>query len=143
LLAFGGTLEWLWPWPLLPTGWPTSAAALLRYGMGSGLVALGMIPMTLGVRAFRRAGTNVETPKPAIRLVTDGIYAWSRNPMYVALVLLFAGSAVLANSGWLGLALMLFVVLLQVGVIAREERYLARKFGAPYLGYRARVRRWL
>jgi protein-S-isoprenylcysteine O-methyltransferase Ste14 len=110
---------------------------------GGGLVALGLGVITLAVRAFRDAGTNVETPKPATTLVTDGIYACSRNPMYVAHALLFAGIGVLANSGWLALLLVAYVALLRVGVIAREERYLERKFGAPYRAYRTRFGRWL
>ena len=138
-LGIGAILGWLWPLPLLPAGSP----AALRFGVGGGLVAVGLVVMTLAVRAFRDAGTNVETPKPATALVTDGIYARSRNPMYVALALLFAGIGVLANSGWLALLLVPYVAVLRIGVIAREERYLERKFGAPYRAYRARVRPWL
>jgi len=138
-LGIGAILGWLWPFPLLPAGWSVT----LRYGAGGALVALGLVVMTLAVRAFRAAGTNVETPKPATALVTDGIYARSRNPMYVALALLFAGIGVLANSGWLALLLVPYVAVLRVGVIAREERYLERKFGQRYRAYRARVRRWL
>ena len=139
LLALGALLEWLWPLPLLPPGWPAAA----RWGGGSGLVTLGLIVMTLAIRAFRSAGTNVETPKPATALVTDGVYGRSRNPMYVALALLFGGIAVLADSGWLGLLLVLYVGVLRIGVIAPEERYLEGKFGDRYRAYRARVRRWL
>ena len=124
---------------LLPAGSP----AALRYAAGGGLVALGLGVISLAVRAFRDAGTNVETPKPTTTLVTDGIYACSRNPMYVALALLFAGIGVLANSGWLALLLVAYVAVLRVGVIAREERYLERKFGAPYRAYRTRVGRRL
>jgi protein-S-isoprenylcysteine O-methyltransferase Ste14 len=138
-LGIGVILGWLWPLPLLPAGSP----ATLRYGVGGGLVALGLVVMTLAVRAFRNAGTNVETPKPATALVTDGIYARSRNPMYVALGLIFAGIAALADNGWLGLLLVPFLGVLRIGVIAREERYLERKFGARYRAYRARIRRWL
>ena len=138
-LGIGAILGWLWPLPLLPAG----ASAALRYRAGGALVALGLLVMTLAVRAFRAAGTNVETPKPATALVTEGIYARSRNPMYVALALLFAGIGVLANSGWLVLLLVSYVAVLRIGVIAREERYLERKFGAPYRAYRERVRRWL
>ena len=139
LLALGALLEWLRPLPLLPPGWPAAA----RWGGGSGLVTLGLIVMTLAIRAFRSAGTNVETPKPATALVTDGVYGRSRNPMYVALALLFGGLAVLADSGWLGLLLVLYVGVLRIGVIAPEERYLEGKFGDRYRAYRARVRRWL
>ena len=139
LLAVGGLLEWLWRWPLLPMHGP----GLLHWGSGGALVVLGLVVMVVAVRAFRAAGTNVETPKPAISLVTDGIYARSRNPMYVSLTLLFGGIAMLANSVWLALLVLPFLAVLRVGVIAREERYLERKFGEPYRAYRARVRRWL
>ncbi|HEY7141895.1 MAG TPA: isoprenylcysteine carboxylmethyltransferase family protein [Methylomirabilota bacterium] len=138
-LGIGAIVGWLWPLPLLPAGAPPA----LCYAVGAGLVALGLFVMTLAVRAFRAAGTNVETPKPATALVTEGIYARSRNPMYVALVALFGGIAVLADSGWLALLLAAYVAVLRIGVIAREERYLEGKFGEPYRTYRARVRRWL
>src|SRR5262249_11170483 len=115
-LGIGLTLGWVWPWPLLPVG----SAPAFRYGLGAGLFMLG---------AFRKVGTNVETWKPTTALATGGIYARSRNPIYVSLVLLFAAIAVLANSAWLGLLLLLYVAVLRFGVIAREERYLERKFG--------------
>jgi protein-S-isoprenylcysteine O-methyltransferase Ste14 len=139
LLAIGAILSWLRPIAI----WPLGAPVLLRYGSGAGLLALGLITMTLALRGFRAAGTNVETTKPTTALVTDGIYAWSRNPMYVALVLLFAGIGAVANSGWLAVLLVLYVGVLRIGVIAREERYLARKFGPAYHDYWARVPRWL
>jgi protein-S-isoprenylcysteine O-methyltransferase Ste14 len=139
LLAIGAALTWLWPLPLLPPGWPAAG----RYGAGSALLALGLGVMGAALRAFRRGGTNVETSKAATALVTDGIYAWTRNPMYVALTLLFAGIAALLNSAWLGGLLVLYVAVLRVGVIRAEERYMEAKFGDRYRAYRARVRRWL
>ena len=139
LLGIGAILERLSPWPLLPAG----SMAVSRYGLGAGLAAIGLILMTHALRAFRKAGTNVETPKPATTLVTDGIYARSRNPMYVSLLLLFAAVAVFANSAWFALLLVIYLVVLRFGVVAREERYLERKFGGAYGAYRAHVRRWL
>jgi len=139
LLGIGAILERLSPWPLLPTG----SMAVSRYGLGAGLAVIGLIVMTHALRAFRKAGTNVETPKPATTLVTDGIYARSRNPMYVSLLLLFAAIAVFANSAWFALLLVIYLVMLRFGVVAREERYLERKFGETYDAYRAHVRRWL
>jgi len=138
LLAIGAILERLSPWPLWPAGW----MAVSRHGLGAGLAAIGLILMTHAIRAFRRAGTNVETPKPATALVTGGIYARTRNPMYVSLLLLFAAVAVFANSAWFALLLAIYLVVLRFGVIAREERYLDRKFGGAYGAYRAHVRRW-
>jgi protein-S-isoprenylcysteine O-methyltransferase Ste14 len=137
-LGIGLVLGWLWPLPLLPAAFPPA----VRYGIGAGLAAFGVVIMTLALRIFRKAGTNVETWKPTTALATDGIYAWSRNPIYISLPLLFAAVAVLADSGWLGLLLVVYVVVLRVGVIAREECYLERKFGDAYRAYRAHVRRW-
>src|SRR5262249_60076423 len=93
-LGIGLTLGWLWPWPLLPVG----SALPYRYGIGTGLFALGALILALVLRAFRKVGTNVETWKPTTALATEGVYARARNPIYVALVLLFAGIAVLATT---------------------------------------------
>jgi protein-S-isoprenylcysteine O-methyltransferase Ste14 len=138
LLAIGAILERFSPWPL----WPEGSMAVSRYGLGAGLAAIGLILMTHALRAFRRAGTNVETPKPATALVTGGIYARSRNPMYVSLLLLFAAVGAFANSMWFAILLGVYLIVLRFGVIAREERYLERKFGGTYGAYRAHVRRW-
>jgi protein-S-isoprenylcysteine O-methyltransferase Ste14 len=99
--------------------------------------------MTVAVRQFRAAGTNVETPKPATTIVTHGIYRLSRNPMYVSLTLLQAAIGVAAGSLWIVTLLAPTLAVMRYGVIAREERYMERKFGAPYLAYKASVRRWL
>jgi len=139
LLAIGAVLERVSPWPL----WPAGSLSVSRYGLGAGLALIGLILMAHAVRAFRKAGTHVETPKPATALVTHGMYARSRNPMYIALLLLFAAVAVFANSAWFGLLLVIYLLVLRFGVIAPEERYLAGKFGGAYGDYRAHVRRWL
>jgi len=92
---------------------------------------------------MRRAGTNVLPNKPTLNIVTDGPFRFSRNPLYVAGALLYLGLTLICNSAW---PLVLFVPLLVVldwGVVRREERYLEAKFGDPYRAYKARVRRWL
>ncbi len=92
---------------------------------------------------FRAAGTNVETWRPTEALVTEGLHARSRNPIYVGMLVIYAGLAILIDSLWaLGLGVALFVYL-RFFVIAREERYLERKFGETYLAYKRRVRRFL
>lgn len=92
---------------------------------------------------MRRGGTNILPDKPTLSIVTDGPFRFSRNPLYVAASLLYLGLALMFNSVW---PLVLFVPMLVVldwGVIRREERYLEAKFGDAYLAYKARVRRWL
>ena len=92
---------------------------------------------------FRRLGTAVEPWKPSTVLATDGLYRFSRNPIYLGFAITYVGLAIAMDSV-LTLALLipcLFVV--DRFVIRREERYLSAKFGADYDAYRARVRRWL
>ncbi len=91
---------------------------------------------------MHRGGASIPTGQPTDFIVAGGPYRFSRNPIYLGMVLLQVGIGVWANSLWfIGLAA-LSVVLLTWGVISREERYLARKFGEPYLAYKESVRRW-
>jgi protein-S-isoprenylcysteine O-methyltransferase Ste14 len=113
------------------------------------LAALGAVGgaalIAPGVGAFRRAGTTVNplTPEASGVLVTAGIYAYTRNPMYLGmLLLLFAWAAWLAHAFALLLAA-LFVPYMNRFQIQPEERVLAARFGDDYAAYRRRVRRWI
>jgi len=81
--------------------------------------------------------------KPTTALVTEGPFRYSRNPIYLALTLLYVGVALLINALWILLLVVPAVLVLRYGVIAREEAYLTRKFGEAYRQYMAQVRRWL
>lgn len=139
LLATGGgaVLAWLRPVPLLRT-----APALLAPAGGL-LVAAGIALLVLAARAFRRAGTPLPACAPTTALVTDGPYRWSRNPVYLAFGLVQAGLALWANTAWLLATLVPILLIVRYGVIAREEAYLERRFGAAYRAYAGRVRRWV
>ena len=91
---------------------------------------------------FRTAGTHPEPWKPSTALVTDGIFAWLRNPMYVGGTLFLVGLAVLLASDWMLVMTIGFFVVLHFGVVRREERYLEAKFGESYRHYRNRVPRY-
>jgi len=110
-----------------------------------GIVFIILAP-TLALSALitmKAAGTNVDPAKPALTIVRDGPFRFTRNPMYLALCLLQVGLGFFLND-WITL---LFVVPLALifhyGVILREERYLTAKFGEPYLQYKRTVRRWI
>jgi len=75
--------------------------------------------------------------------VAAGAYRFTRNPVYLGMVLGLIGLAIAFNSLWLLMALVPFALVIRYGVITREEAYLERKFGDVYRRYRARVRRWL
>ena len=106
-----------------------------------GLAALGLG----GVAAWtmHRAHTAVEPWKPSTHLVSRGIFAHTRNPIYVGLLLLLAGFALWFASPGIALLLPVCALVLHHGVVLREERYLSTVFGAEYRDYMARVRRWL
>ncbi|MFP4270662.1 MAG: methyltransferase family protein, partial [Alphaproteobacteria bacterium] len=95
-----------------------------------------------GGLAFRRAGTAVEPWHPTNALVTTGIYARLRNPMYLGLVLISAAVALAAAGDGVLLATAGLAVALHYGVVKREERYLRARFGASYRRYLAAVPRW-
>ncbi len=107
------------------------------------LVGLSIVITVSGVRAMARARTNVDVRKPTTAVVVDGPFRYTRNPLYVSLTLLYLGIAMLINTLWPFFLLPGLMIVMQRGVVEREERYLERKFGDEYLHYKARVRRWI
>lgn len=125
---------------LLPLGRLPATPARIA---GALCVAAGLGIAWRGEQVMHRAGTNVRPDLPSTALVTDGPFRFTRNPLYVGLTLLYAGVALLIPSTWPLLLLIPVLLVMRWGVIAREERYLERKFGEPYRTYLGRVRRWL
>lgn len=136
-LAAAIVLGFIWPAPLIVD------APFGRVIAGVVIVGAGVALISAAMKQFSRAGTNVPTYLPATTLVTDGVYRYSRNPIYVALTLMYVGLAVLLNSMWALVLLVPVLVVMRYGVIAREEEYLERKFGTDYTAYKERVARWL
>ena len=117
-------------------------SALVRW-LGSFCMLIAGLIVVAALRALRRAQTTFDVAKPTTALVTEGPFRYSRNPMYVSLTLLYFGVTCLMNALWILLLVVPLLVVIQRGVIAREEAYLARKFGEAYLSYKRRVRRWI
>lgn len=135
-LLIGGILAWQLPAkPLLPAGWNLLAGILLA--------AAGLVIVFAAIAQMRRAETNVEPWKPTINILDKGLYGVSRNPIYIAMTMIYTGIAFSFNSFWLMPPLVLVLMLIHFGVILREEKYLEDKFGDKYLTYKIRVRRWL
>lgn len=109
-----------------------------------GLIALvGLIITGWAVRELVYAGTEVPPTKPSTAIVTTGPYAYTRNPIYIGLIVSYIGIALAVTSIWAIMFLVPALVILQRGVVLREEAYLERKFGDVYLDYKTRVKRWL
>jgi protein-S-isoprenylcysteine O-methyltransferase Ste14 len=111
--------------------------------LGVPFICVGLAFAAGGVGAFRVAGTTVIPFAQATALVTSGVYRLTRNPMYLGLTLILAGSDWLLGSLGALLPLPLLVALLQGAYIRPEERFLEGIFGGDYALYKARVRRWI
>lgn len=96
-----------------------------------------------GLWKFRQTKNSLVPIKPAHSLQTDGIYAHTRNPMYLGLLLLYSGISCLTGNYWALFLLPFLILILQSYVIRREEKYLERAFDKDYVEYRNRVRRWI
>ncbi len=107
------------------------------------LFAVAAIILFLAIRELVRHRTHPSPYKPTAELVVGGIYSWTRNPIYIAFLLIVLALAVGANSAWLLLSAITLFVLLHFGVVKREEHYLSTKFGSIYDDYYRRVRRWV
>jgi protein-S-isoprenylcysteine O-methyltransferase Ste14 len=133
--AVGIVLHFMAPVPLLPR-WPARAV-----GIGLGLVAGALASWAR--RVMVAAGTNIRPDLPALTIVRDGPYRFTRNPMYLSLCLLQVAIGFLLDD-WVALVLVVpLAFVLHFGVILREERYLEAKFGEQYLAFKREVRRWL
>lgn len=138
VIVVGLLLDWLAPayvLTLLLDLWLRIVLAVLLIGGGAGLVLAAM-------KAFRAAGTNVEPWKPSTALVATSVYAWSRNPIYVGFFMILAGLSFGLAGDWILVFTIFFVVAMHYGVVLREERYLAAKFGEPYRQYMRNVPRY-
>jgi protein-S-isoprenylcysteine O-methyltransferase Ste14 len=137
-LAAGFLLHRAWPAPIV-----ASAGQTILHVAGGLRIALGMGLVSSAIRAFPRAGTNVNPTQPATALVVTGPYRFTRNPMYVSLTAASGGIALLTNGWWPLVLLLPALLLVRCAVIAREERYLEARFGDAYRQYTRRVRRWV
>lgn len=108
------------------------------------LAAAGVAIAAAGEHEFRRVRTTANPMRPhaARRLVTSGIFRYTRNPMYGGLTLILLGMAVYLGSALTLLGPVAFVLYLRLFQIAPEERALSARFGDDYAAYTARVGRW-
>jgi protein-S-isoprenylcysteine O-methyltransferase Ste14 len=124
-------------WPL-PIGMRPLAITI-----GVVLSALGIGSAAWGRITLVKGGTNVSPLKAATAIVAGGPYRFTRNPLYVGVMSLFAGLSLLIGTWWGFVILIPAFLILHYGVVLREERYLERKFGEAYLSYKRTVRRYL
>jgi protein-S-isoprenylcysteine O-methyltransferase Ste14 len=122
---------------------PTGLPAALRFGLATICVLAAIVLIGGALTGFRQAGTPPEPWQASTAIVTDGVYGYTRNPMYVAMTLFYAAIAVAVDSLITLLIVFPLLVVVHYGVVLREERYLESKFGDAYRCYKAAVRRWV
>lgn len=130
----GYAAHWQWPVSVRPPGW---------WGFGVVLIAFGLTLVVWSAGLFVRADTEIAPWRPSTTLVTNGPYAQTRNPIYLGFALVQLGVGIWADRLAVVLMVIPAVAATNAWVIAREESYLGRKFGEPYLEYARRVRRWI
>jgi protein-S-isoprenylcysteine O-methyltransferase Ste14 len=118
---------------------------IARLSLATILAAVGIAVAVGGVISFRRAKTTVNPLKPesSASLVTAGVYSFTRNPMYLGMLLVLVAWGVFLSSLWSLVGPIFFALYITRFQIVPEERVLDRLFGAPFIEYRKRVRRWL
>lgn len=116
-----------------------------RVGIGAAFAALGILIAVSGLVAFRRARTTASPMRPdkASSLVASGVYRYTRNPMYLGMLLVLLGWSAYLARPWALAVLPTFVIYMNRFQIGPEERVLERIFGAEFEAYRRRVRRWV
>lgn len=132
-VAVGWLVALIRPWRPFWHG-PVPGVPFILAGMGLAFWA---------VATLRAAGTSPNPAKETARLVTEGPFGFTRNPIYVAMASVTLGFGLWDNNGWIVMLLIPALAALHFGVIRKEERYLSEKFGATYDAYRKKVRRWL
>jgi protein-S-isoprenylcysteine O-methyltransferase Ste14 len=125
-----------------PLGLLAQIPAPARYVPGAILILLALTLAAVASRQFGRVGTPRAPWRATTKLVTDGVFARTRNPMYAGFFLLLAGLALVLASDWLIAAMLALALVIHYGVVKREERYLERLFGDEYRAYKARVPRY-
>lgn len=111
--------------------------------VGGVLVIAGLSVVYVGILTFRRFRTAIYPNRPAKLVVDHGVFAYTRNPMYLGMTVFYVGVVLLLRSPSAMVVLPLVLVLLQRLVIRREERHLHERFPEAYAAYCAKVRRWL
>ena len=123
----------------LPRGFLTPAFV----AVGAALIGAGVAVIVLARRELARLHQPTDPGRPTGTVVTTGVFAVSRNPMYLGAACVLLGIALTFNLPWLLALLVPALIACRTVLIAPEERYLAAKFGADYRSYAATVRRWV
>jgi protein-S-isoprenylcysteine O-methyltransferase Ste14 len=107
------------------------------------LIVIGIGLIVLARREFARFRQPTDPGQPTSAIVKTGVFSISRNPLYLASIIVFLGLALLLNLLWTLVTLLVSIILCHYVLIIPEEKYLKARFGKEYEQYVAHVHRWL
>ena len=128
---------------LLPLSLPQGILKQVLIPVGIVFIITGMGFIVSARRVFARFRQPTDPGQPTSQVITTGVFAISRNPLYLGAAFLFFGVALMMNVLWTLATLLVSMVVCHYALIIPEEKYLAAKFGEEYRAYTATVRRWL
>ena len=128
---------------LVPLGWPRGGLGNLLAGLGVFMIGIGLLIDIGTMRTLAAAKTTILPHQRSEHLVTKGIFRFSRNPIYLANVVLIAGIGLFVGNAWLLILAPVNGYATQKLAIEREEAHLEARFGKTYRDYKKAVNRWL
>lgn len=134
----GVVMQWVVPFSL-----PRGGTTLVFVSVGTALIILGIILVTMARREFRKYGQPTDPGHSTHKIVATGVFSVSRNPLYLGGISVLVGLALVFNLPWVFVLLLPAIVACHYILIAPEEHYLAEKFGEEYWLYTEKVGRWI
>ena len=116
---------------------------LVAEAMGGVLLIASFMLAISAISAFSETGETLRPASPSFQLLTGGPFQYSRNPIYLAMVLFGVGFGVATENLWLIITSIVVGVIFHFFVIPNEEEYLQRRFGVQFTDYKLKTRRWL
>jgi protein-S-isoprenylcysteine O-methyltransferase Ste14 len=128
---------------VVPFSLPQGIFRQILIPVGIVLIIIGIGIVVLARREFAYFSQPTDPGHPTSKVVKTGVFAISRNPLYLASFLVFLGLALALNMLWAVVMLLFSIIICLYVLIIPEEQYLAEKFGEEYQEYTASVHRWL
>lgn len=122
---------------------PLPGSRAVQFAVGGAFVVLALFIGGSAVGLFKKSGQDPAPWKPSPSLVLQGAYRFTRNPMYVSMVLVQIGIGVVLDNLWIVVGAAFGIVIVHYTAVLREEAYLEEKFGDDYRQFKKRVRRYL
>ena len=135
-LFIGFIAHWVFPINFIINRWSIRLFIGIPISILSGIIAFNAF------KIMKENNTDINYNKPTTKIIIKGSFRFTRNPLFLSLLLAFGSIAVFTNSVWL-LALLVSLFVIFNFVVVREERYLEECFGEEYIQYKKKVRRWI